>query len=72
MLSTKEEIKLDVKQICHNKEDVISFALGWLKNVNASKAKKQELQHTVEEIKWILEAGDELQSGIDRFLGVKK
>lgn len=72
MTSTKEEIQLSVKQICSTKEDVISYAQGWLMYVNTSQAKKQELQRTIEEVKWILEAGRELQSGLDKFLGVNK
>lgn len=72
MLSTKEIIKQDVKQYCKSKEDALCYAKDWLKNTNASKAKKQELQHAVEEIKWILEAAEELPNELDQFMNLKK
>lgn len=71
MLTQKEEIQSNVKQYCHSREDVLCFAKGWLKNFNASKAKKQELQKVVEEIKWILEAGEELPDAFERLIQLK-
>lgn len=71
MITTKEETQDFFKSIVCNKEDAVSFLIGYLSRFNASKEKKESLQNIIEEIKWILEAAKELPTGIDRFLGVK-